>query len=68
VKAHPSPISATVPTPSVGGNGGDSLKRVGPRRYRYVGLDWTDAEMRRAYDREAQRRWRAANCKKKRCV
>lgn len=30
------------------------------RAYRYVGLDWKDPEMRRAYNREAQKRWRAS--------
>jgi hypothetical protein len=35
------------------------------RRYRFMGLDWSDPEMRRAYDREQQRRWRAANKVKK---
>jgi hypothetical protein len=35
---------------------------VRPKRaYRYMGLDWKDPEMRRAYDREQQRAWRAKN-------
>jgi hypothetical protein len=41
---------------------GDLLRR----QYRRVGLAWNDPDARRAYDREAQRRWRAKNVVRKR--
>jgi hypothetical protein len=36
------------------------------RQYRRIGIAWNDPDARRAYDREAQRRWRAKNvvCKR----
>jgi hypothetical protein len=61
VSVEPTTPTCATSSPSAQAlSGAGSQPRVS-RTYRYVGLDWSDAEMRRAYDREQQRRWRAAN-------
>jgi hypothetical protein len=45
-----------------------TAKKANARSYRYVGIDWRDPEMRRAYNLEQQRAWREKNVVKKRRV
>jgi hypothetical protein len=60
-QAHERPSSANLRQRLSDGNGSTGGKPVGKRPYRYMGLDWSDPEMRRAYDREQQRKWREKN-------
>jgi hypothetical protein len=60
-RAHDPQLSASLPTPSVGGNGGDSLKRVGKRPYTRTTTVWSDPDSRNEYMRRYQAAWRARN-------